>query len=189
VHADGEIWGETLWDLRKALGSKTTESLVTRAMELSTSNPSYLDERNSILAADLVVNKGRNQTKIWQVFAARGMGWFAASADGDDVGPVEDFSMPPAPNTPTGTLSGVVTDLDTGALVGGAVVGFGGHASGFAGDYAATTNPDGTYTISGILPGHAGSQPAAEGRRGQVAGRGEPHRGGGQPVQHLRRLR
>jgi extracellular elastinolytic metalloproteinase len=127
--------------------------LVTRAMELSTSNPSYLDERNSILAADLVVNKGRNQTKIWQVFAARGMGWFAASADGDDVGPVEDFSMPPAPNTPTGTLSGVVTDQDTGAPVSGAVVGFGGHASGFAGDYAATTNPDGTYTISGIFPG------------------------------------
>ena len=39
VHADGEIWGETLWDLRTALGSKTTESLVTRAMELSPAQP------------------------------------------------------------------------------------------------------------------------------------------------------
>jgi hypothetical protein len=103
VHADGEIWGETLWDLRKALGSKTSESLVTRAMELSPSNPSYLDERNSILAADLAVNNGKNQKKIWTVFAARGMGWFAGSVDGDDTTPVEDFSMPPAPNTPTGT--------------------------------------------------------------------------------------
>ena len=60
VHADGEIWGETLWDLRKALGSKTAESLVTRAMELSPANPSFLDMRNSILPADLVVNGGKN---------------------------------------------------------------------------------------------------------------------------------
>ena len=58
VHADGEIWGETLWDLRGALGSKLTESLVTRAMELSPANPSYLDMRNSILQADQVVAKG-----------------------------------------------------------------------------------------------------------------------------------
>src|SRR6185369_16619024 len=63
VHADGEIWGETLWDLRKVLGSKKTESLVTRAMELSPANPSMLDERNSILQADLVVNSGKNQAK------------------------------------------------------------------------------------------------------------------------------
>ena len=26
MHADGEIWGETLWDLRNVLGSATTES-------------------------------------------------------------------------------------------------------------------------------------------------------------------
>jgi hypothetical protein len=153
VHADGEIWGETLWDLRNALGSKKTESLVTRAMELSPANPSMLDERNSILQADLVVNSGKNQNKIWQVFAARGMGWFAGSVDGDDTAPVEDFSMPPAPNTPKGSLTGRVTDRDSGAAVSGAVVAFGGHNSGFAGDYAAITAADGTYTISGIFPG------------------------------------
>src|SRR3954451_23427799 len=48
VHADGEIWGETLWDLRTAIGQTQAEGLVTRAMELSPSNPSYLDMRNSI---------------------------------------------------------------------------------------------------------------------------------------------
>jgi extracellular elastinolytic metalloproteinase len=153
VHADGEIWGETLWDLRTALGSKTTESLVTRAMELSPANPSMLDERNSILAADLVVNNGKNQKKIWQVFAARGMGWFAGAVDGDDSAPAEDFSMPPAPNTPTGSVVGHVTNADTGAGVSGAVVAFGGHNSGFAGSYAALTDATGAYTISGILPG------------------------------------
>jgi hypothetical protein len=153
VHADGEIWAQTLWDLRGVLGSRTTQSLVTRAMELSPSNPSFLDERNSILQADVVVNKGKNLTKIWQVFAKRGMGFFAGATDGDDAQPVEDFSMPPAAGTPRGTLTGTVTDVDTDTPVAGAVVGFGGHASGFAGDYVATTTADGRYSITGILPG------------------------------------
>jgi len=135
------------------LGSKTAESLVTRAMELSPSNPSFLDERNSILAADMVVNNGKNQKKIWTVFANRGMGWFAGSVDGDDTAPVEDFSMPPAANTPRGSLTGHVTNSDTGTPVAGAVVAFGGHNSGFAGDYAATTDASGSYTIAGIIPG------------------------------------
>ncbi|GAB1646005.1 hypothetical protein KRMM14A1259_64280 [Krasilnikovia sp. MM14-A1259] len=153
VHADGEIWAQTLWDLRKAIGSTTAENLVTRAMELSPSNPSFLDERNSILQADLVVNHGRLQKTIWKVFAHRGMGFFAGAVDGDDANVVEDFSMPPAANTPRGSVSGKVTDTDTGAAVSGATVGFGGHTSGFANDYVATTGADGTYTISDVLPG------------------------------------
>jgi extracellular elastinolytic metalloproteinase len=157
VHADGEIWGETLWDLRAALGSRLAESLVTRAMELSPANPSYLDMRNSILVADQVVNRGRANKTIWKVFAARGMGWFAGSVDGDDTAPVEDFSLPPAAGTPTGSLTGTVTNQDTGAPISGAVVGFGGHASGFPGDYAAATDAAGHYTISGIV---AGTYPA-----------------------------
>ncbi|XVV14600.1 M36 family metallopeptidase [Actinoplanes sp. CA-131856] len=153
VHADGEIWAQTLWDLRTAIGSKTSQSIVTRAMELSPSNPSFLDMRNSILAADLVVNKGKNAKTIWKVFAKRGMGYFAAAVDGDDAQPVEDFSMPPSASTPRGTLTGKVTDSDTKAAVGGLTVAFGGHASGFAGDYRATTAADGTYKITGIIPG------------------------------------
>jgi extracellular elastinolytic metalloproteinase len=153
VHADGEIWGQTLWDLRRAVGAKKAESLVTRAMELSPNNPSYLDMRNSILQADLVVDGGNLQKEIWQVFAKRGMGYFAAAIDGDDAQPVEDFSVPPAADTPRGTLTGTVSDQDSGSPVAGLTVAFGGHASGFGGDLAATTAADGTYTISGILPG------------------------------------
>ncbi|GIE96873.1 M36 family metallopeptidase [Paractinoplanes rishiriensis] len=153
VHADGEIWMQTLWDLRKAIGSKKAQSLITRAMELSPANPSFLDMRNSILQADLVVNGGNLQKKIWKTFAARGMGYFAAAVDGDDAQPVEDFSLPPAASTPRGTLTGTVTDQDTGAAVAGLTVGFGGHASGFAGDLQATTGADGKYTITGIFPG------------------------------------
>jgi hypothetical protein len=122
-------------------------------MELSPANPSFLDMRNSILLADQVVYGGSNNSKIWNVFAARGMGWFAGAVDGDDAAPVEDFSLPPRPGTPTGSLTGTVTDQDALTPVQGAVVGFGGHASGFPGDYAAITDADGHYSITGILPG------------------------------------
>ncbi|BCJ36087.1 hypothetical protein Athai_35900 [Actinocatenispora thailandica] len=152
VHADGEIWAETLWDLRTRLGSRLTESLVTRAMELSANNPSFLDERNAILMADTVVNHGRAHKAIWQVFAHRGMGYFAGSLSGDDTQPVEDFSMPPAKGTPTGTVSGTVTD-SAGAGVSGATVAFGGHASGYLGDFAGVTDADGHYSIGGIPAG------------------------------------
>ena len=153
VHADGEIWGETLWDLRRAIGQRLSESLVTRAMELSPANPSFLDMRNSILQADKVTNKGRARNKIWQVFAHRGMGFFAAAADGDDTTPVEDFSLPPAKNSPKGTLTGTVTDVDTGRPIAGALVAFGGHASGFPGDLAALTDAAGHYSIKNIFFG------------------------------------
>jgi extracellular elastinolytic metalloproteinase len=152
-HADGEIWAQTLWDLRKAIGSKKSQSLVTRAMELSPAEPSFLDMRNSILQADLVVNGGKQQKNIWKVFAARGMGYFAGALSGGDAAPVEDFSTPPPANTPRGSLTGTVHDLDSGAPVNGATIGFGGHTSGFAGDYVATSAADGSYTIEGIIPG------------------------------------
>jgi len=161
VHADGEIWAETLWDLRKALGSRLAESLVTRAMELSPANPSMLDERNAILQADQAGNGGTANGKIWQVFAHRGMGYFAGSVDGDDLRPAEDFSMPPAPGTPTGSMVGTVTDIATGEPLAGALVGFGGHASGFPGDLAATTDSAGRYEITGVV---AGTYPRVFGR-------------------------
>jgi extracellular elastinolytic metalloproteinase len=152
VHADGEIWGETLWDLRAAVGSPTAESLVTRAMELSPANPSFLDMRNAILQADTVAGGGSHNT-LWSVFAKRGMGYFAAAVDGDDTQPAENFSLPPAPGTPMGKLNGSVTDQDTGKAIAGAVVAFGGHASGFPGDLAGTTNNGGAYTVSNIFFG------------------------------------
>ncbi|PRY23426.1 M36 family metallopeptidase [Pseudosporangium ferrugineum] len=153
VHADGEIWGETLWDLRTALGSKLAESLVTRAMELSPGNPSFLDMRNSILMADRVVHRGVHQGTIWKVFAARGMGWFAAVADGNDITPIEDFSLPPAPNAPLTSVHGTVTDADSHAPLPGATVVFPGHDSGFGGSYSAVADSAGRFTIRNVLPG------------------------------------
>ncbi|MEU6230103.1 M36 family metallopeptidase [Streptomyces sp. NPDC047042] len=154
VHADGEIWGQTLWDLRNTLGSRLTESLVTRAMELSPVNPSFLDQRNAILQADTVVNGGRAHDRIWKVFAHRGMGWYAAALTGDDVRPDEDFSLPPGPDTPLATLTGKVTDTLSGNPVGGVTVSISGHASGFPGaDLSAVSAADGTYAIRNVPEG------------------------------------
>src|SRR5262245_24624716 len=157
VHADGEIWGETLWDLRTAFGQNKkglnrVESLVTRAMELSPANPSYLDMRNAILQADLI-QAGNQQKKIWTAFAHRGMGYFAGAVNGDDVAPVEDFSMPPSPSAPKGSLLGVVRDQDTNAPISGAVVAFGGHDSGFQGSLSRATDAQGFYQIKKIVVG------------------------------------
>jgi extracellular elastinolytic metalloproteinase len=151
VHSDGEIWVQTLWDLRDALGSDTTEQIVTEGMRLSPNNPSFLDERNAILQADVAMNAGGHVATIWSVFAHRGMGFFAGTIDGDDTRPVEDFQLPPT-GTPTGSLSGSVSDVDTAAPIGGAIVAFGGHTNG-AGNYVATSAADGSYSIGSIFAG------------------------------------
>src|SRR5262249_10502765 len=150
VHSDGEIWGETLWDLRNALGQGLAESLVTRAMELSPNDPSFLDMRNSILQADKAVNGGRARDTIWAVFAHRGMGFFAAAVNTADTAPIEDFSLPPDRHAPRGQLLGTVTDVDSGLGVGGLTVGFAGHTSGFSNDLADVSKGNGRYHIRQI---------------------------------------
>ena len=149
VHSDGEIWVQTLWDLRDELGSPTAEGIVTEAMRLSPFNPSFLEMRNAILQADLSMNSGDNEDTIWAVFAHRGMGFFAGAFNGDDAKPVEDFSLPPA-GAPDASLSGSVTDADSGDPLEGAIVAFGGHTNG-AGDYVDTTDAAGAYSIGGIF--------------------------------------
>jgi hypothetical protein len=102
VHADGEIWAQTLIDLRRRLiaangedeGTARAESLVTRAMELSVTNPSFVDMRNAILQADVAAGT-RDHHLIWETFAARGMGNGAKSKDGSDAEPKANFDLPP----------------------------------------------------------------------------------------------
>ena len=131
VHADGEIWAETLWDLRQALCGcrRSPRALVTDGMRLSPPEPSMLDMRNAILAAEQATFGGRHDDAIWEVFRVRGMGYFAAATDGADTEPVEDFTPPPAPAAPRAPSTGVVTDADSGLPLAGVRVGFGGHTS------------------------------------------------------------
>jgi hypothetical protein len=152
VHSDGEIWAQTLWDLRHKIGSKTAESLVTRAMSIAADNPSFLDMRNAILLSDLATTGGDHQDAIWQVFAHRGMGYFAGSLGGDDTSPGADFSLPPTGNS-TGRISGTVTDSQTGDPIEGAVVTVAFQGSPFLTNPSDTTNASGNYAIGPIPQG------------------------------------
>jgi hypothetical protein len=154
VHSDGEIWAQTLWQLRGRLGSRTTESLVTRAMELAPHDPSFLDMRNAILAADTAVSGGRHHAAIWKVFASRGMGYFAGSFDGEDSAPGASFARPPARRS-TGRITGVVTDPDSGRPVAGAVVTLAFQGRGLV-NPSAVTDGQGRYTLGPVPRGHYG---------------------------------
>ena len=123
VHADGEIWTATLWELRKKLvaqygqaeGSEVAARLVTDAMPLSAPDPSFLDMRDAILAADTDRYHGDNTDTIWTVFAHRGAGASATSATGDDTNPQPAFDH--ASYSRNGNLVGTVVNSSTGAPV------------------------------------------------------------------------
>jgi extracellular elastinolytic metalloproteinase len=153
VHASGEVWAQTMWDLRKQIGSEQTDSIVTRGMTLSPNDPSMLDMRNAILQANQAVWGGAKSNQIWHVFAERGMGWYAGTVDASDSFPREDFHVPPSPETPRSTVFGRVTDATTGDPLVGALVAITGHGSGFTGDYTAVTNSAGAYQIPDVYIG------------------------------------
>lgn len=151
-HSDGEIWLQTLWELRDRLGSRVMENLVTRAMELSPQGPTFLDMRNAILVADAAAYGGSHHADLWDVFAARGMGYFATVNDTFDVHPNADFSRPPTcPGPSCGTLAGRVVDPSAGgAPVVGAVVRIAGGQQGIPVDRFAVSGPDGRFRIADV---------------------------------------
>jgi len=160
VHGDGEIWVQTLWQIRQALQtgscpggpsatcSTIAQNLVTRAMELSPPAPSMLDERDAIIQADQVAYGGAHLATLRAIFAQRGMGFFAADLGSGDVAPVADFSTPPPPSAATGTISGTILDADGRRPVVGATVMLTNHAN-----LSARTDAAGRYTIGGVPAG------------------------------------
>lgn len=156
VHYDGEIWAQTLWDLRRALPAGEALRLVTAALRLSPPEPSFLDMRNAILLAD-EASGGTRRAAIWTVFAGRGMGFYASTTDGADIAPVEDDSLPPTAGTPVGTLTGTVRDAG-GNPVPDATVSIGGvltAKTNALGEYALADAPVRTYkNVIVTAPGH-----------------------------------
>lgn len=152
VHADGEIWSETLWDLRKALGYNKTMSLVTRAMELSPYDPSMLDERNAVLMADTAVYDGANHDAIWQVFANRGMGFYAGALGGEDAAPGASFDTPPT-NGASSSITGTVTDSVTHDPVAGVPVTLAFQGADQIANPTAVTDSNGDYSLGPVPVG------------------------------------
>ncbi|HWQ36834.1 MAG TPA: M36 family metallopeptidase [Blastocatellia bacterium] len=103
VHAAGEIWCVTLWEMRALLiqkygfeaGQRQSLQLVIDGMKLTPPDPTFLEARDAILLADRVNNNGANQCLLWQAFAKRGMGYSASTLSVADNAPQEAFDLPP----------------------------------------------------------------------------------------------
>ena len=105
-HEGGEIWGQTLWDIRTALGRETALALITGGMRLSVDAPSMLDMRDAILLQAVAMRSAPgaaddHSDELWKVFAKRGMGADASSRSGDTTYPVEGFGLLTAAAAPT----------------------------------------------------------------------------------------
>src|SRR5262249_10410414 len=117
VHAAGELWCSTLWDLNWQLidrygfspnvaagcrgagsaGNILALKLVMDALKLQPANPTFSEARDAILEADAVLTNGANQDLIWQAFARRGLGVGAdCGPDANSPTITEAFDLPPS---------------------------------------------------------------------------------------------
>ncbi len=118
VHRSGEIWASALWDLNWLMiakhgyssdlyagtaGNNLTLQLVMDGLKLQPANPSFLDGRDAILAADEALTGGENSGEIWTAFARRGMG-FSAN-DGGSANATAVTAAFDLPSGPTGTVA------------------------------------------------------------------------------------
>lgn len=96
VHADGELWLETLWDIRSsAIGIVAAERIITDGLRLAPNNPSFLEARDAIIQADRVDNAGANYDTLWAIFAARGMGYSASTTSSAATTATAATDLPP----------------------------------------------------------------------------------------------
>jgi uncharacterized repeat protein (TIGR01451 family) len=92
VHNSGEIWTLSLWEMRSRIiadpagangdvptGNQTALQLVTDALKMTPANPSFVDARDALIAADCAANACANERWIWEAFADRGLGWGAVA--------------------------------------------------------------------------------------------------------------
>lgn len=152
VHGAGEVWAQAMWDLHRTLGHYVTMRLVTSAMTISPDDPSMLDMRDAMITADQVIYSRSHTAALWKGFAKRGFGYYAASIDGADPEPVEDFQVPPSDDLERGSITGTVTNFSD-EPVAGAVVLVAGHTSGAVGNWSTVTDADGEYEIEDVVPG------------------------------------
>jgi extracellular elastinolytic metalloproteinase len=127
VHADGEIWSATNYDIRQAFisrygagGGRRWIQLVFDAwLLMATGDVSMIDARNAMLAADQLRNNGVNHDIMWNAFAKRGFGQAASSNGDEDFDPVPSFDSPFANEAtvrfrPAGNAAGAEAQLFVG---------------------------------------------------------------------------
>jgi hypothetical protein len=128
VHNLGEVWSSTLWEVRAKLvtrlgwatGNRKALQFVTDGMKLAPLGPTFLQERDAIIAAaqasSLSPQAGPDVADVWAGFAARGMGASAvvtaAGSGANNTRVTEAFDLPNLVQTPTFTVSDSTGDND-----------------------------------------------------------------------------
>lgn len=110
-HPLGEVWAGVLWDMYWAFidlygfdpdwkntssGNYKAAYLVMEGMKMQACNPGFIQGRDAILKADEMHNNGAHKCLIWEVFARRGLGFYAnggVTSDRNDG--TEDFEPLP----------------------------------------------------------------------------------------------
>lgn len=89
-HGNGQIWASALYDIRARIpgGVEAMADLVLDGMKATTANPTFIDARDGLLAAD----GGANRCLIWSAFAGRGLG--TGSTGGLDDVPTASDEVP-----------------------------------------------------------------------------------------------
>ena len=111
-HNLGEVWATMLWDLYwafvdefgfnpdwtdKESGNYKAVQLVFDGMKFQGCSPGFVKGRNGILAADEALFDGAHQCMIWEVFAKRGLGFFADEGSSNDRNDnIENFDVFPS---------------------------------------------------------------------------------------------
>ncbi len=135
-HDNGEIWANTLWDMRErfrydnvrgsaASAINEAHQLYVDALALSPPSPTMLDMRDAIVLADTLRNPSSpdslNFCRIWESFAARGMGLDATDTADNGMNRVQaGFAVPngcqpppPPPSVNVTTINGTATEAGT----------------------------------------------------------------------------
>lgn len=98
-HPLGEVWTGCLWDMYWAFvnlygfdpnwnnensGNFKAVQLVMEGMKLQPCSPGFVEGRDAILTADYIIHEGKHNCLIWEVFARRGIGFFADGGSPND---------------------------------------------------------------------------------------------------------
>ena len=128
VHNAGEVWSSALWEVRAkfvtrlgwAVGNRKAVQLVTDGMKLAPIGPTFLQERDAIIAAAqasaAAPEAAADVADMWAGFALRGMGFSATvntAGSGNGTARVtEAFDLPNLLQTPTFSVSDATGDND-----------------------------------------------------------------------------
>ena len=141
VHRTGEIWCSALWDMNWLLinkygydtnlytgwspnpgpanaGNKLAMRLVMEGMKLQPSNPSFIQARDAIIAADIALNGGKDLFEIWSAFARRGLGQGASTPGSTSTAtPTLSFTLPMLVSSVVPATGAVVSSAPTSFTV------------------------------------------------------------------------